>query len=386
MLSPTERVRQITRIIVTLSICTAALIYSGRFSQRQIIIIHLSLDVAGALVILQPHPRRVLGLITYGCLSLLVCQFFYWMHGNVLWGWLSVSVGLIFLPFLSWRYTLRPLRLWEMGITIFVTATGIAAILLCVMRIPAWSLLLVAGVGTLLCCWLLFMITLEVTLEWLLFFPHRIRSCGPGRHQIPREGPVLVIANHSSYFDPFWLGKIVPRRFTPMMTSAFYDLPVIRWLMRKIVRAIRVEMTRFRREAPEIQEGIEVLKNGGCLMIFPEGILRRKEEPLLRQFGQGVWHILNEVPDTLVIVCWIEGGWGSYLSYKDGPPTRNKKPDFWHHLRIAVQEPEVISGEYLVDHRTTRKYLMRRCLEARAHLGLEVPSENLTEVPEEEEG
>src|SRR5207244_9486788 len=110
------------------------------------------------------------------------------------------------------------------------------------------------------------------------------------------------------------------------------DLPGVRWLMEKVVRAIRVPQERFRREAPELQEAIAELKRGGCVLIFPEGFLRRKEEKLLKLFGQGVWRILKEVPNTPVVVFWIEGGWGSYTSYKDGPPMKNKKMDF--HRRI----------------------------------------------------
>ena len=66
--------------------------------------------------------------------------------------------------------------------------------------------------------------------EWLLIPMYRIRLHGPGVGRIPVRGPVLLLANHTTYFDPFWIAKIMPRHVTPMMTSYFYDLPVIRWL------------------------------------------------------------------------------------------------------------------------------------------------------------
>src|SRR5205823_3104459 len=80
----------------------------------------------------------------------------------------------------------------------------------------------------------------------------------------------------------------------------------------------------------------------GCVLIFPEAILRRKEDQLLRQFGQGVWHILRAVPDTPVVVFWIEGGWGSFASYKGGPPMKNKRLDWWRRIDLAVTEPQVL--------------------------------------------
>ena len=56
-------------------------------------------------------------------------------------------------------------------------------------------------------------------------------------------------------------------------------------------------------------------------MVFPEGYLRRTEDRPLRRFGQGVWQILKARPDTPVFTAWIEGNWGSYTSYANGPPT-----------------------------------------------------------------
>ncbi len=142
-----------------------------------------------------------------------------------------------------------------------------------------------------------------------------------------RRGPLLIIANHSTLCRSlFSLCKITPRKVTPMMTSVFYDLPVIRWLMVHAVGAIRVQKgSAFAARPPEVARLSARLHGGGCVLLFPEGILRRKEEQLLMPFGQGVWHILNELPLTLVVVCWIEGGWGSFASYRGGPPHAETK-------------------------------------------------------------
>jgi 1-acyl-sn-glycerol-3-phosphate acyltransferase len=165
----------------------------------------------------------------------------------------------------------------------------------------------------------------------------------------------------------------MPRHVTPMMTSVFYDLPVIRWLMLHVVRAIRVPAATFRREAPELHDAVAVLRRGGCVMIFPEAILRRRANVLLRPFGQGVWHVLQELPDTPVLVCWIEGGWGSFASYDQGPPLKGKRPDLLRRIDVGVGEPAPLPPEVLADQKTTRAWLMHACLECRRYLGLEVP-------------
>ncbi len=202
-----------------------------------------------------------------------------------------------------------------------------------------------------------------------------VRVHGPGADRTPRRGPLLVIANHSSYADPFWLSIILPRKVTPLMTSVFYDLPVLHWLTAHLIHAIRVQASAFRREAPELHEAADVLRRGGCVLLFPEGGLRRREDQVLMPFGQGAWHILKELPQTPVVVCWIEGGWGSWASYRGGPPMKNKRLDFRRRIDIYVDEPRPLDAAVLADHHTTRAYLRRACLECRRRLGLPAPDE-----------
>jgi 1-acyl-sn-glycerol-3-phosphate acyltransferase len=162
----------------------------------------------------------------------------------------------------------------------------------------------------------------------------------------------------------------LPLQLRPMMTARFYDLPVIRPLMRHVFFAIRVPESGFRREAPEVHDAIAALQRGENVLIFPEGWLKRKEELSLRRFGQGIYQILREVPRTPVVACWIEGGWGSFVSFYKGPPTKNKKFDFLRRIRIGVSDPETLSLDLLHDHLQTRRHLMLAVLNARTYLGL----------------
>src|SRR5262249_31061853 len=149
----------------------------------------------------------------------------------------------------------------------------------------------------------------------------------------------------------------------------FYDLPVLRWIMRRLVHAIRVQANKLNRDPPEIDEAVAALDRGQCIVVFPEGFMRRRDEAPLRQFGQGIRRILTRRPQTPVVVCWIEGGWGSYFSYKNGQPTVNKRMDWWRRIAIGVDRPCVLGPQVLADQRATRSFLMHACLEARRHLG-----------------
>jgi 1-acyl-sn-glycerol-3-phosphate acyltransferase len=247
-----------------------------------------------------------------------------------------------------------------------------------------WLCAAVALGGAVLAWRGLFRPAVEQVMEIVLWPLYRIRGHGPGLHGFPTRGPLLVIANHAAWLDPLWVGKVVPRRVIPMMTSAFYDLPGLKWLMKTVVQAVRVEASSYRREAPELKQALAVLDAGGCVLMFPEGQLRKRADTPLRQFGQGVALLLHERPATPVVVCWIEGGWGSYFSYEGGPPTRNKRMDFWRRIDVAVSEPEVLGPALLDDQRATRAYLMQKCLAARRHLGLqEVQAEEVGEEPAE---
>jgi 1-acyl-sn-glycerol-3-phosphate acyltransferase len=335
----------------------------------------------------QRHPRRALGLVPLGMTGLVVGLVLTatGTPGPALCVTLGVMGGLVNVPLAAAYQIYLPADARGNGMAVrnladYLAMTAISGTLFTLARLevidPTGQLWLIVALATLaaLIVWcFLYRETIEQLLELALWPFYRVRAYGPGLDDFPYRGPLLVVANHAAWLDPLWLAKILPRRLTPMMTSAFYDLPGLKWLMKNVAGAIRVQASTYRREAPELQLAIEALDDGGCVVLFPEGSLRRKEERPLRRFGQGAWHILSERPRTPVVVCWIEGGWESFFSYFRGPPTKNKRMDRWRHIDVAVGEARPLPAEVLAEHRTTRAYLEQRCRELRGVLGLEVP-------------
>jgi 1-acyl-sn-glycerol-3-phosphate acyltransferase len=333
---------------------------------------------------IQDHPRRSLGLIPLAvtglCIAMAVSV---WLPTACLA--IGVMAGVLHVALVSAYQSSLPEGTEATATTILETVGavscfgGIALAILfhqeAWMSVTSqlWSMITLTATTAVIAWWYLLREVIEQVTEWVLWPIYRIRAVGPGVHSFPSHGPALIVANHSAYLDPLWLGKVVPRRLVPMMTSAFYDLPFMRWLMNRIVRAVRVPTASFRREAPELQEAVATLDRGDCLVIFPEAMLRRREDQPLRPFGQGVWHILRERPATPVIPCWIEGGWGSYFSYFNGPPTKNKRWDCWRAIVVGMSEPKVIDAALLADQRATRRYLQESVLHARTYTG-KVPS------------
>jgi 1-acyl-sn-glycerol-3-phosphate acyltransferase len=345
----------------------------------------------------QRHPVRALGLVALGATGLfigLVCAAAGATEPMVC-ALLGVMGGLINVPLAAAYQLLVPAdargnAMAIRNLTDYVLMTAISVLLLGLASAQIlsaagqmWLVAAIAGCATLIAWRTLYRETIELVTEIALWPFYRIKARGEGFYHFPARGPVLVVANHGAWLDPLWLAKVLPRSLRPMMTSAFYDLPGMRWLMKYVARAIRVQYSTFRREAPELKEAIQGLDDGEVIVIFPEGSLRKSEDRPLRRFGQGVYHILSERPQTPVVMCWIEGNWQSFFSYYKGPPTKNKPMDFRRRIRIAVGEPMVLDPALLADHKTTRAYLEQCCREMRGVLGLEVPKADQEPEPAE---
>jgi 1-acyl-sn-glycerol-3-phosphate acyltransferase len=375
----------------------AILVQTGNPLSWVVALVALGAAGGAGLGLLQGHPRRILGLVPLGVLTLLLGLACAW--GGAGWigpslllgaggGLVNVALWVGYLEELPDSARGRGLALAHLCGAVCMAGGALLGVGLDQGAVPVagqFGLLIgLAILGTGLAGWAFFREGLELLVEILMWPCYRIRAHGPGLAQLPRQGPVLVLANHSAWFDPLWVAKILPRRLVPMMTSKFYDLPILHWLMTRVVGAIRVKESRFRREAPELAEAIAVLDRGECLVVFPEGYMRRHAEQYVRKFGQGIWRILRERPRTPVVACWIEGGWGSYTSYYGGPPTVHKRLDWWRSIDIAVGAPQMLDPALLDDQRATRNYLMHACLDQRRWLGLEVKAAAGAEMPSTE--
>ncbi len=328
----------------------------------------------GALVALSyPAPYRAIGFAPFAALGWLaaVGHGAYW-HEWPGWGH-GPFAGLI--AGACARSKRGPEPLWEAAALLAAVALGLGA---------AWALrergapydvgelaALVVAAILVPWCWLrFFRPAFELACEPLLWVLYRVRGAGPGQTAVPRTGPCLVIANHACWFDPLFLAKVLPRPITPMMTARMYDQPILKRLM-VTFGVIRVPEKALKKDAPELQEAIAALDRGECVVIFPEGYLRRTADKPLRRFGRGIWEILKARPDTPVFALWIEGGWGSYTSYDKGPPTKNKTKDYGRPILVGMSASATVPAEVLTDHWPARVHLMNLVSAARAHAGLE---------------
>lgn len=380
------RDRDAATALIGLAWCSALLLlvlgmlftYTGRtLSRGSLFWAGCGIAVGALLAGVQGHPCRSLGLVPLGATGLalaLACL----GEGPPSSGsslMLGALAGLMMVPLRTAFQAAMPpaTRINGMALSNALNCALMLAVAMLWFGLRSDQLTFAVGLTVLaaLTAWWVFMREgLEVLLEILSFPFYRVRAHGPGLERIPSRGPLLVIINHNAWFDPLWLGKVWPRRLTPMMTSIFFDVPVLHFLMAHVTHAIRVQDSKYRRDAPELEEVVARLDRGECVLVFPEGRVRRRGDQPPRRFGQGVWHILRQRPTTPVVACWSEGGWGTFTSYCGGKPMRHLAPDWWRHIDIAVSEPEVIEASVLADKAKTRDHLRRMCINARRHLGL----------------
>ncbi|HET7266462.1 MAG TPA: lysophospholipid acyltransferase family protein [bacterium] len=89
-----------------------------------------------------------------------------------------------------------------------------------------------------------------------------------GREHEPAAGPVVVVSNHLSDLDPLVVGAALRRRVAFMAKHELFRVPGVRWWITKC-GAFPVRRGTADRHA--LRTALEILQNGGVLVMFPEG-------------------------------------------------------------------------------------------------------------------
>ncbi|MDX1625710.1 MAG: MFS transporter [Wenzhouxiangellaceae bacterium] len=150
-------------------------------------------------------------------------------------------------------------------------------------------------------------------LMWVLSrLIYRVHVSGPGRRQVPDEGPALVVCNHVSFMDPLVIGGTLKRPVRFVMTYRIYRIRGLTWLFR-LAGAIPVAPARVDPEMLEraFEAVDEALARGEIVGIFPEGGLSPDGE--VQPFRRGMSQILAKRP-VPVIPMALEGLWGGVFS------------------------------------------------------------------------
>jgi 1-acyl-sn-glycerol-3-phosphate acyltransferase len=124
-----------------------------------------------------------------------------------------------------------------------------------------------------------------------------------GLECVPATGPLLVVPNHDSQWDPIIVGlAIKPRRRLRFLAHAgLWRIPGLGIAMNALQQ---IPIVRGARDAAALDKTVEALRAGDAVAVFPEGRLSFGL-PLRARSGVGL--LAGRCPAARVVLCAVEG-------------------------------------------------------------------------------
>jgi len=167
---------------------------------------------------------------------------------------------------------------------------------------------------------------IKVVLTPILRVCYRVRV--EGRSHVPKDGPVILAANHRSFMDSIFLPLVIRRRVTFVAKAEYFDSRKTAWFFRG------VGQIPIRREGGSASEralasATEVLEAGGVFGIYPEGT--RTRDGYLHRGHTGVARLALRTGAPIVPVGMI--------GTDEIQATDAKLPRFFRKVTIRFGEP-----------------------------------------------
>jgi 1-acyl-sn-glycerol-3-phosphate acyltransferase len=124
-----------------------------------------------------------------------------------------------------------------------------------------------------------------------------------GLEALPESGPLLLVGNHDSHWDPVMVGVSAIKR-RQIRALAKSDLWKIKPLAPILDGMGQVPIVRGAGDKEALAKAVEVLRAGACIGVFPEGT--RSRGKVLRA-RSGLGRLALEVPEAHVSLVAIEG-------------------------------------------------------------------------------
>jgi len=124
-----------------------------------------------------------------------------------------------------------------------------------------------------------------------------------GLESVPESGPLLIVGNHDSHWDPVMVGvgAIKRRQIRALAKSELWQ---VRGLGPVLNGMGQVPIERGKGDKQALARAIETLRAGACIGVFPEGT--RSRGKVLRA-RSGLGRLALEVPEAHVTLVAIEG-------------------------------------------------------------------------------
>ncbi|MFO7882968.1 MAG: lysophospholipid acyltransferase family protein [Kosmotogaceae bacterium] len=91
-----------------------------------------------------------------------------------------------------------------------------------------------------------------------------------GKENVPKNGPTIIVSNHQSAFDIPLMAGFVKGRISFIAKKEIGKIPFLKWFVVRL-DGILIERGNKIQTASSMRKILRVLKNGGTIMLFPEG-------------------------------------------------------------------------------------------------------------------
>lgn len=180
--------------------------------------------------------------------------------------------------------------------------------------------------------WLLCRLLLAVMRRWEV----------NGEENLPRRGGVLVVSNHTSYWDPVVVGCALRRRVYFMAKAELFKIPLLGFII-KALGAFPVR--RDGADRASIRRALELLRAGEVVGIFPEGTRSHHGELLEPHLGAAMLALKGGVPMLPVAVIGSRGVFGK-VRVAIGKPM--EFPALYQR-KVAKTELQTVSREVMAE-------------------------------------
>ncbi|MBQ9122863.1 MAG: 1-acyl-sn-glycerol-3-phosphate acyltransferase [Lachnospiraceae bacterium] len=119
-----------------------------------------------------------------------------------------------------------------------------------------------------------------------------------GEENVPKDTPVLYVANHRSYFDIILTYIRVPRPTGYISKKEMEKIPLLSIWMRRL-NCLFLDRENIKEGMKTILSGIDLVKKGVSVCIFPEGT-RNKVEDTFLPFHEGSFKIAEKTGAPII--------------------------------------------------------------------------------------
>jgi 1-acyl-sn-glycerol-3-phosphate acyltransferase len=137
----------------------------------------------------------------------------------------------------------------------------------------------------------------------LLLFRPKVR----GLDSVPSSGPVIIASNHLSFSDSIFMPLVVSRKVTFLAKQEYFTQPGLKGWIKKLtfiaLGQVPVDRSGGRASEAAVRTGVELLAQGECIGIYPEGT--RSPDGRLYRGRTGIARLAIESGATIVPVAMI---------------------------------------------------------------------------------